>query len=94
MAVYLIHLETKLAHAQHYIGWSTDANVKNRFAHHCQGSGARFTQVCVEREIGMKLARVWEGKGKDFERLLKNQKHSARLCPICNPKTAKNNKKE
>lgn len=94
MAVYLLHLNTKLSHAQHYIGWSTENNVKNRFAHHCQGHGSRFTQVCIERGIELVLARIWKGKDKNFERHLKSQNNSARFCPICNPKTAMNSMKE
>lgn len=92
MAVYLLHLATPLAHARHYIGYAAETNVKSRLAHHKNGTGARFTQVCNERGIEYQIARVWKGKGRDFERLLKRNKHSARLCPICNPTTAMKNK--
>lgn len=94
MTVYLLHLTTPLAHARHYIGWTTsEANVQRRYEHHKSGHGAHFTQVCNERGIDYQVARIWPNAGRCFERLLKNQKHSARLCPICNPGKAERNKK-
>lgn len=82
MTVYLIHFQTALRHARHYIGFAS--RVKQRMAHHKQGSGARILQACNERGIGYDLARTWEGKGRGFERKLKRCKNAARYCPVCN----------
>lgn len=85
--VYLLHLSEPIAHSQHYIGWAKDFD--NRLDHHKNGTGARFTQVAVERGIEIQVARVWEGKDKSFERHLKNQKNGRCMCPICNPGNAR-----
>jgi len=81
--VYLLHFSEPIAHAQHYIGWAKD--FENRLDHHCNGTGARLTQVAVERGIEIIVACIWDGKDKSFERRLKNQKNGRRMCPICNP---------
>lgn len=81
MTVYLIHFQTALRHARHYVGFAH--RLQDRLTHHKQGSGARILQVCNERGIGYDLARTWEGKGRDFERKLKRCKNAARYCPVC-----------
>ncbi len=95
MTVYLLHYKQpisrgvsptgKALEANHYIGFTND--LIQRILEHAEGHGARFTQVCHEREIDFALARTWEGKGADrsFERRLKNYKKARRLCPICDP---------
>ncbi len=87
MTVYLIHFQTNLKHARHYVGYA--AHVNKRLAHHRDGTGARILAVCNERGIGYDLARIWEGRGRDFERKLKNCKHAARYCPICSGEHAR-----
>lgn len=91
MAVYLLHFETKLAHAQHYIGYARERNIESRIQHHQNGSGARILQVCNERGIKYILARIWPGADKNFERRLKNCKKPSRFCPICHGEKAKQN---
>ena len=84
--VYLLHLNTPLAHAKHYIGWSENGHTLTaRLANHAAGKGSRFTQVCCERGITWTLAKIWKGKGTDksFERKLKNRHDAQRICPIC-----------
>jgi len=63
-------------------------------AHHRGGTGARYTQVAVERGIDLVVARVWEDQDRHFERRLKNYKNARLLCPICNPGRAKNRMKK
>ena len=81
--VYLIHLDTPLSHAKHYIGWAS--NIRNRLTHHRAGQGARMLQVCVERGITFNVVRVWPHAARAWERKLKNRKNAKILCPICNP---------
>ncbi len=81
MSVYLIHLDTPLAHARHYCGFAI--HVEERLAHHRAGTGARMLQVCNERGITYELARVWPGADRTFERALKDTHHTARYCPLC-----------
>jgi len=81
MTVYLLHFQTNLKHARHYVGYAQC--VAQRIAHHKNGTGARLLAVCNERGIGYDLARTWEGQGRDFERKLKRCKNAARYCPVC-----------
>lgn len=86
--VYLLHFDKPISDchtAQHYIGY-TDC-LPTRIAAHRHGTGSRFCQVAKERSIGFQVARLWEGD-RTFERSLKEKKHAARLCPLCNPKAA------
>lgn len=89
--VYLLHFSQPYKHAKHYIGWAKF--IDERILHHIQGTGARLTQVVSDAGIELIKARVWEGKGKDFERRLKNQHKPQEFCPICNPERAYNNMK-
>lgn len=84
--VYLIHFESPLCHARHYIGATDD--VEARLERHRKGQGANILRVCNEKGIAYKIARVWKSKPIGFERLLKNRKEAPCLCPICNPETS------
>jgi predicted GIY-YIG superfamily endonuclease len=83
--VYLLHFDTNLAHARHYLGYAAD--IDRRLAEHAAGQGARITAVCRERHITWRLVRTWAGT-RQVERRLKRQHHGPRLCPICNPALA------
>jgi predicted GIY-YIG superfamily endonuclease len=78
--VYLIHFNEKLAHAQHYMGWTT--NLQERLHAHETGNGSRLMEVVNDAGITWQLARTWAG-GRDLERKLKAQKNGPRFCPIC-----------
>src|SRR4051812_35047810 len=83
--VYLIHMDSPVTDgrpAQHYIGWSTD--VFERLFQHRRNQGARILEVCNERGISYKIARVWKWQDRSFERKLKNRKNARILCPVCN----------
>ena len=80
--VYLLHFDSNLAHARHYIGFA-DRSVKKRVTQHQQGQGAALTRAVVAAGIGIQWVRTWEGD-RHFERRLKNQKNAPRLCPVCN----------
>jgi predicted GIY-YIG superfamily endonuclease len=81
VTVYLIHFQTNLKHARHYVGYADKVN--KRLAHHRDGTGARILAVCNALGIEYDIARTWEGEGRDFERKLKNCKNAARYCPVC-----------
>jgi predicted GIY-YIG superfamily endonuclease len=57
--VYLIHFNTPLSHARHYLGWTS--NLKRRLAEHQAGSGARLMAVVAQQGITWRLARTWKG---------------------------------
>lgn len=80
--VYLIHFETKLAHAQHYIGYTDDLD--KRIARHRSGRGAKLLAALNLKRIRWWINRVWFKVDKSFERALKNRKNASKLCPHCN----------
>lgn len=82
-SVYLLHFDTPLKHARHYLGWSID--VESRLKHHLKGTGAKIVAAAVRAGIKVSLVRQWVDKDRNFERQLKNQNNSPRLCPVCNP---------
>ena len=79
--VYLIHFETRLKHAGHYLGYCDDLG--RRMAQHRSGNGARLMEVIAAEGIAWKVVRTWAGD-RAFERRLKRRKNTPRrLCPIC-----------
>lgn len=84
MTAYLLHFEPAYQHARHYLGY-TSRDVEERINEHVRatGNGARLVQVVLEAGHHVMLARVWEGEGRDFEKHLKRQHNTPRLCPIC-----------
>lgn len=78
--VYLIHFDTKIGHARHYLGYTID--VDRRMAMHRRGAGARLMEVVKERGVTWTIAWVRIGDRTE-ERRLKNYHNSAKLCPLC-----------
>lgn len=84
MTVYLLHFETPIKHAKHYLGSAKDLN--KRLEQHRTGRGARLLAVAKDLGINFKVSRVWhcqDGK-RDLEKKLKARKNSPCLCPFCN----------
>ena len=79
--IYLIHLDTPIAHAKHYVGYAED--VDRRLAEHRSSTGARLLAVANQLGIPFRIVRTWVGD-RNFERRLKNRKNTPRYCPICN----------
>lgn len=90
MTVYLLHFFPALAHAKHYIGWTNDDDAVRRSLEHKNGTqkGSPLIRAALAAGATIKLARIWEGADRKFERKLKKRKNAARLCPCCNPRTA------
>jgi hypothetical protein len=86
--VYLLHFEQRYEHAGHYTGHADDFN--NRVAEQASGDSraARLLQVIAQAGIGFRLARVWPGASKGYERSLKNSGGASRYCPICQAERA------
>ena len=79
--VYLLHFDRRYRHAGHYTGWTT--NLTDRLVDHHIGRGARLVAVAQAAGIGWRLARIWPGVTRSFERALKRQGGAARRCPLC-----------
>lgn len=86
MFVYILHFDTPLSHAQHYVGMT--GNLKQRLAAHAAGSGARLTEVLKDNERPWTLAGLFQTtttNARRVERELKESKNLARYCDICTP---------
>jgi len=56
---------------------------------HCfsrHGTGAKLIRAITRLDIPWIVIRTGRVDGQGFERYLKDQKHAARFCPLCNPK--------
>jgi predicted GIY-YIG superfamily endonuclease len=88
--VYLLHFESKLHHAAHYIGFAfPETGVEKRLEVHRSGQGAKLLRALNEKGIQYWVARTWDEVDRNFERKLKNQKNSWRFCPICSAERRK-----
>jgi predicted GIY-YIG superfamily endonuclease len=83
--VYLLHFNQNYCHARHYIGYvdGDTESLEERMRRHRSGDGANLIKVITEAGIGFELVRTWPEGDRNFERRLKRQKKSNRLCPIC-----------
>lgn len=82
--VYLLHFREPYKGVQHYIGFAeTPATFKRRLEHHRKGTGAKLMHAVAKAGIEFDVAVVWEDGDRNFERQLKNKKHSSRICPLC-----------
>lgn len=96
--VYLLHFETKLGRAGHYIGYA-ETSILERCEEHevtiCtppepgetkwkkHGPGAKIMGVINYYQIKWVLARPWTSKDRAWERRLKQQKKAHYFCPVC-----------
>lgn len=78
--VYLLHLDSNLAHARHYIGWAKDLDARMR--DHGTTNGSRLLAAAARSGIGWRVVRTWPGD-RHLERKLKRRKDAASLCPEC-----------
>jgi len=79
--VYLVHLDKPMAHARHYIGFSSA--LEKRLDNHLKGTGSRFLAGANRAGIGYSVVRTWENVDRNFERRLKKWHKSRLLCPCC-----------
>lgn len=80
--VYLVHLDSPLKHAAHYLGWAHTGRLTARLEHHRRGTGARFLRAVNEAGIGWSVVRTWPGD-RHLERRLKKRNGASRFCPQC-----------
>lgn len=66
---------------RHYLGYADDLD--RRIAEHKAGAGSHLTRAAVKAGIELRVAQVWPGADRSFERALKNQKNAKRFCPLC-----------
>lgn len=87
MTVYLLHIEPPLAHARHYIGFTSDPTADRRIAEHMAGGakGSPLIRAALAAGRRVSVAHVFEGDaaGRDFEANLKAQRNTRGWCPHC-----------
>src|SRR6266511_1187329 len=81
--VYLLHFEQRYEHAGHYTGHADDFGIRVTEQASGDSRAARLLQVITQAGIGFRLASVWPGASKAYERSLKNSGGASRYCPIC-----------
>jgi len=86
--VYLLHFEQRYEHAGHYTGHADDFGIRVGEQASGDSRAARLMQVIAQAGIGFRLARVWPGASKGYERSLKNSGGASRYCPICQEERA------
>ncbi len=86
--IYIIHFETKLAHAQHYVGFCQDGRLGERMAEHWHGKGAKILAACRQKRIHYEVVRTLPGS-RTRERQIKKTHATARYCPVCKSKFRK-----
>lgn len=79
--VYLIHFHQPYKHAGHYIGWTRF--LEKRLRHHENGTGSKLMGAYAKAGGTYVIAQTWEGKTRDFERMLHQRKNTPRWCPKC-----------
>lgn len=83
--VYLIHFQSKLHHAQHYIGF-VETDLMQRIELHLSNRGAKLLAAVNNQGIEWQVVRLWLEGDRSFERKLKNYKKARCFCPICRGK--------
>lgn len=84
--VYVLHFERPLAHAQHYVGCTTD--LRARLVAHAQGRGGKIVAEASRQGIRFKLGALGEttvAAMRRLERQTKNWHGAAPLCECCTP---------
>lgn len=92
--VYLIHFEKPYKGTRHYIGYCRDSLLEKRLEHHRMGRGSCLMRAVTRAGIGWEVVRTWPGADGNFERLLKNRKKAAELCPVCDVRAMNHGKME
>lgn len=89
MTVYLLHITPRYKHARHYIGFTIDDDALRRVGEHERGTkkGSPLVRAALDAGHTVKLAAVWPGADRNFERKLKNRKNAGKFCPCCNSKS-------
>jgi len=88
MTVYLLHIYPPYKHARHYIGFTTDdtpGRANRRISQHIRGlkNSSPLLRHALTAGSKIKVAYIWLGADRNFERKLKNRADTRRWCPCC-----------
>ncbi len=79
--LYLLHFEPAYKHAQHYLGWTS--NVEVRVEAHMNGHGSPLVKAAVLAGCQVTIVRTWPGTRSDERRAKGRSRSGRRLCPVC-----------
>ena len=83
--VYVLHFDSKLSHAEHYVGCTH--NIFDRLTAHANGAGSRLTQVLRENGFRWRLGALGvcpsHASVRRVERNVKKQHNAKRYCEVC-----------
>jgi predicted GIY-YIG superfamily endonuclease len=77
--IYLIHFDHPVAHARHYLGWTSD--LPERLRVHLAGQGSPLIRA-ASHGGAVRLVRTWVGTRSD-ERKMHSRHENPRMCPVC-----------
>ena len=85
--VYLLHLDPPYRHARHYLGYAVGTGRGHAYAK-AQAKGVALGAhelVMAAQWSGceIRVADVWVGEGRAFQRRLRANGSLSRFCPIC-----------
>ena len=80
--IYIIHFETPLHHARHYVGYCAEGTLDQRLQRHRSGQGSRLMYAIALAGIDFVVALTHPGD-RHFERRIKRAKNTPRFCPLC-----------
>ncbi len=84
MFIYIIHFDTRLSHAEHYVG-STNT-LEARLKAHAKGYGARITKELKTQRTNWRLSTLYHARNqthREIEARIKKQKNTPAFCKIC-----------
>lgn len=82
--VYLIHFETPIHHARHYMGWTNDLDKRLEDHRIGNGSASKLMAEVARLGINWSVVRTWPMTTRLDERRLKARHEGPKFCPICN----------
>ena len=85
--IYIIHFETPLHHARHYVGYCREGALEERLLRHRSGQGSRLMYAVELAGIDFVVALTHPGD-RHFERRIKRAKNTPRFCPLCRHSTS------
>lgn len=80
--IYILHFNTPLHHARHYVGYTREGLLEERLKRHRSGRGSRLMYAIELAGIDYQVVLTHPG-GRNFERRIKRAKNTPRLCPLC-----------
>jgi hypothetical protein len=86
MTVYILHFESNLHRAKHYVGYTKEDTIERRMHEHRSGHGSPLVKAVLAAGIEIQIARVWDnehGGTRELEHKIKNSHHTNNFCPIC-----------